>query len=212
MLPLARRPVDEHHLHKCTPPDTLSSEPGVFVSPDGALSLHVPIGALDAPLELELSRLRVAPRGAVAAWELGPEGTVFAQPVELEVALGAISLPVGVDTAGPSNHAREATREQRLGHGLVWKRALQPPRWIHAEGTRTHARGPRQGTRRVSALATHRATRALGASFSATEKGRTRAVVMHSPHLRPAANGVGKRERLSPSASPNGPSPCPKAG
>jgi hypothetical protein len=95
----------------------VSIEPGVYVSPDGALSLRVPSAALDAPIELEAQRLAVPPRGAVAAWELGPDGTQFAEAVALEVSLAELTLPAGVDAAGLYLAVLEQGRWQRLEQG-----------------------------------------------------------------------------------------------
>ena len=62
------------------------------------LVLTVPDGALTDPgVNLTLEELALVPRGAVRAWELGPDGTQFAEPVILEAQYGDFDLPPGVD-------------------------------------------------------------------------------------------------------------------
>ncbi|OIP36612.1 MAG: hypothetical protein AUK47_14900 [Deltaproteobacteria bacterium CG2_30_63_29] len=81
------------------------SEPGPGDRSTGSdrgpgLVLTVPDGALADPgVEFTIAELALVPRGAVRAWELGPDGTQFAEPVVLEAEYGDFELPPGVDAA-----------------------------------------------------------------------------------------------------------------
>ena len=81
------------------------SEPGpgdLSRGSDGGpgLVLTIPDGALaDPSVELTVVELALVPRGAVRAWELGPDGTQFAEPVVLEAEYGDFELPPGVDAS-----------------------------------------------------------------------------------------------------------------
>ena len=62
------------------------------------LALTVPDGALaDSNVTLSIAVLSTIPRGAVRAWELGPDGTQFSEPVVLEADYSNFDLPPGVD-------------------------------------------------------------------------------------------------------------------
>ncbi|HEU4385626.1 MAG TPA: Calx-beta domain-containing protein [Anaeromyxobacteraceae bacterium] len=63
---------------------TISGEGGTLSSPDGALSIYVPPGAVTSPTEFTITPIAATARGAVAgAFRLGPEGATFAVPVTL---------------------------------------------------------------------------------------------------------------------------------
>jgi len=62
------------------------------------LALTIPDGALaDSNVTLTIEALSTLPRGAVRAWELGPDGTQFTEPVVLEADYSHFDLPPGVD-------------------------------------------------------------------------------------------------------------------
>ena len=81
------------------------SEPGPgdrSTGSDGGpgLVLTIPEGALADPgVNLTIEEFALVPRGAVRAWELGPDGTEFGEPVVLEAEYGDFDLPPGVDAA-----------------------------------------------------------------------------------------------------------------
>ncbi|WP_157464089.1 hypothetical protein [Deinococcus pimensis] len=77
---------------------TIGPEGGTLTSADGALTVTVPAGALDAPTDLSVQPItRTAPRAGGGAYRLGPEGVTFRQNVHLTFAYdptfgGALSV------------------------------------------------------------------------------------------------------------------------
>lgn len=63
---------------------TIGPAGGQLVSKDGAVSLHVPAGALDQDVELAIAPAKNAPVGGLGkAYDFLPHGTTFEQPVSL---------------------------------------------------------------------------------------------------------------------------------
>ena len=63
---------------------TISTEGGTLSTPDGALTVTIPAGAVAAPTEFSITPIVNTARGALSgAFRLGPEGTTFAEPVTL---------------------------------------------------------------------------------------------------------------------------------
>src|SRR5574342_363987 len=63
---------------------SISAEGGTLSTPDGALSISIPAGAVTSPIEFTITPIANTARGAVAgAFRLGPDGATFARPVTL---------------------------------------------------------------------------------------------------------------------------------
>ncbi|HEX8780607.1 MAG TPA: hypothetical protein VF728_05510, partial [Nocardioides sp.] len=78
---------------------TISAEGGTLSTPDGALTLSVPAGAVTSPTEFTITPIENTARGAVAgAFRLEPEGATFAAPVTLTFQ-GLEDYPQGADIA-----------------------------------------------------------------------------------------------------------------
>ncbi|MEO6444880.1 MAG: LamG-like jellyroll fold domain-containing protein, partial [Gemmatimonadaceae bacterium] len=87
---------------------------GVIASPDGAVTLTVPAGAVSQPTTITLTRTQDAPTvNFFGGWEFGPAGTTFAVPVvasfvvdpALLAAVGTGAAPVIVTQAKASDTA-----------------------------------------------------------------------------------------------------------
>jgi large repetitive protein len=63
---------------------TVTAAGATVATPDGALSIEIPAGAVASPTDVTITRITSTAIGAVAgAYRLGPEGTTFAEPVRL---------------------------------------------------------------------------------------------------------------------------------
>lgn len=68
----------------------VGAEGGTLTSPDGRLLVTVPAGALATPAELSVNEItNTAPGGIGNSYRLGPEGTLFQSPVQLQFTMGA---------------------------------------------------------------------------------------------------------------------------
>src|SRR2546430_5585325 len=75
---------------------------GTFAAFAGALTLGVPQGAIAREVAITVDTSTTAPGGAVLigpAYELGPNGTEFSQPVNLTIRYDKQQLPAGVQEA-----------------------------------------------------------------------------------------------------------------
>jgi hypothetical protein len=74
---------------------------GTVTSADGRLSLVIPAGALSAEINITVEPAAAPPTdiGMVAgrSYDLGPTGTLFAQPAALSLSFADATLPTGVD-------------------------------------------------------------------------------------------------------------------
>ncbi|HVU49637.1 MAG TPA: hypothetical protein VHL80_03060 [Polyangia bacterium] len=76
----------------------IGAEGGTLQATGGGATVTIPAGALTAPVKVTLEPAPTAPDGVVgAAWQLGPEGTIFAAPVKLELDVDMGAMPAGVD-------------------------------------------------------------------------------------------------------------------
>lgn len=100
---------------------TIGQPGGSLASPDGALTLAIPEGALSGPVTFSIQPItRTAPGGVVGAWRLGPEGTTFQVPVTLTVRAAGGGALAGLaiayqDAAGYWLHARGLSRDAKAG-------------------------------------------------------------------------------------------------
>ncbi len=81
---------------------------GTAASADAKVTLAFPPGAVTAPITVTIAPIPVTGSGVVAgsAYEFGPDGTQFAQPVALSLAYDATNLPAGT----PQSALRVAKR------------------------------------------------------------------------------------------------------
>ena len=86
---------------------------GSAASVDGGARVTVPVGALTTDLAITVGPAAAAPLGAAGpAFDFGPNGTLFALPVELRLSYDPAALPVGIQAS-----------QLRLGRaaGGVWE-------------------------------------------------------------------------------------------
>ncbi len=82
-------------------------EGGTVASADGSLTVSVPAGALEAPIELRVQEItRTAPHGEARAFRLEPHGQTFGGPVTVTYGLGS-------DELGTARALRAATQDER---------------------------------------------------------------------------------------------------
>lgn len=75
--------------------DGIGPEGGVVVSADGRLTLDVPEGALDVPVEITIEEAEALPEGALGpAYRVEPVGLVFDLPVRVVYNYGARGMDV----------------------------------------------------------------------------------------------------------------------
>ncbi len=78
--------------------DAIGPEGGVVVSEDGRLTIDIPEGALDEPVEITIEEVDELPEGAIGpAYEVLPVGTVFQSPVHVLYNYGAAGADVDTD-------------------------------------------------------------------------------------------------------------------
>jgi hypothetical protein len=99
----------------------IGPEGGVVESDDGRLTLDIPEGALDEPVEITIEEVDDLPEGALGpAYRVEPVGTVFEGPVQVVYNYGARGMDVD-----PSDVALVVDR------GAQW--AVMPDRRVYAE-------------------------------------------------------------------------------
>jgi alpha-tubulin suppressor-like RCC1 family protein len=74
----------------------IGSGGGTVTSQDGKASVTIPAGALASNRSITVEPLANPPAGAIAAFDLGPDGLQFSQPVTVTIAYDEASLPAGV--------------------------------------------------------------------------------------------------------------------
>jgi hypothetical protein len=99
----------------------IGPEGGVVVSDDGRLTLDIPEGALDEPVEITIEEVDDLPENALGpAYRVGPVGTLFNGPVQVVYNYGARGMAVD-----PSNVVLVVER------GSEW--VVMPDRKVFAE-------------------------------------------------------------------------------
>ncbi|MFZ5877722.1 MAG: PKD domain-containing protein [Nitrospirota bacterium] len=77
----------------------IGSSGGTVTSGNGTASLTIPAGALASNQAITVEPVANPPAGAIAAFELGPDGLQFSQPVTVTITYDEASLPAGVSEA-----------------------------------------------------------------------------------------------------------------
>jgi len=81
--------------------DVVGPEGGVVVSEDGRLTIDIPEGALDEPVEIIIEEADELPEGALGpAYEVLPHGTVFNAPVHVLYNYSAQGMDVADEEVG----------------------------------------------------------------------------------------------------------------
>jgi fibronectin type 3 domain-containing protein len=82
------------------PPNTIGSSGGTATSSNGNASVVIPANALSQATTITIQPASGAPAGNVGtAYDFGPNGTTFSQPVTIEIDYVAANLPAGVTEA-----------------------------------------------------------------------------------------------------------------
>jgi hypothetical protein len=82
------------------PPNTIGSGGGTATSSDSNASVTVPASALAQSTTITIAPATGTPAGNIGtAYDFGPNGTTFSQPVTIKIAYSAASLPAGVTEA-----------------------------------------------------------------------------------------------------------------
>ena len=97
--------------HRCRPSGTVGPEGGTVTSLDGRLTIVIPPGALKSRVPITIGLAEDTPSGAIGpAYQLGPIGTLFSQPVTINYTYEAADLG-----ATPADELHVAT-----AHGVAW--------------------------------------------------------------------------------------------
>lgn len=98
---------------------TIDEQGGTLESPDGNLMLTIPRETLANPIEVSIQVSFDPPAGAIGTvYELGPDGTVFSQPVMVEFRADSIAKPPG-DSA--SSGLRPASYDPSLNQWVPYE-------------------------------------------------------------------------------------------